>query len=42
MLHPVDNAPHFIMPAYAVFRTGLQDEHLTEALAMIRQIASVT
>ncbi len=41
MLHPVDNAPHFIMPAYAVFRTGLQDEHLTEALAMIRQTAPV-
>lgn len=38
-LHLVEGAPYFVMPAYAVFRTGLQDAHLAEALAMIREIA---
>ena len=38
-LHAVEDAPHFIMPAYAVSRAGAQDEPLAEALAMIRELA---
>ena len=38
-LHLVVDAPHFIMPAYAISRAGTQDGPQAEALAMIRDMA---
>jgi DNA-binding transcriptional LysR family regulator len=40
-LHPVGDAPHFIMPVYAVFRAGAQDATQAEAVALIRDLAAV-
>lgn len=42
MLHPVERAPHFIMPAYAVFRAGEHAEPYVQALDLIRAVASRT
>ena len=38
-LHAVERAPHFIMPAYAVFRAGVQASPQVDAMAMIRDVA---
>jgi DNA-binding transcriptional LysR family regulator len=38
LLYPVENAPHFYMPAYAVSRAGTQDMVAIDALAIILQV----